>query len=186
MALETPTIRIPSVKRPDDGELLIGMAVDLKKNLPLYVFGSNPPVQATNAKGQPATQDCLTLLVLEGTRARIGDGTPNGSQPCEIGTLVNVWLARGDRWSWGEARDKRGGKLLDIGDIVKWKFARSEPSQTGGFPRKVTVFQITDPAPEHAELVKRARREHDALKGGTALESTDNAAGGWDSDEEPF
>lgn len=176
MPLEEATPRLPSISRPDDGELIVAMAVDLKQNLPLKKFGTDD--LELKADGTPKQQDCVTVLILDGTSGRTSDGE-GGKRPLATGELALIWLARGDRYAWYQAKDGHGA--LDIGDVIRWKFDKTEKSTTGGFDRKVTKFQLKRPGAEHAALVAEAKKHHDALRGGAGLE-TPAADAGWDGD----
>jgi hypothetical protein len=159
-----PKEGLPSIKFTTVGQQVIGMVVD-RKEVPLYAFdpsakGNKGAQLVSKDTGKPRTQECITVIVMEKTTAVVrGD---NGDAPPEVGSLVNLFIGKQHRWNYIQAKEAHGA--LNVGDVIKWKFTKTEPNSTPN-PTKVTEIALRKPLGNEAPLAARAELEHKRSRG---------------------
>jgi hypothetical protein len=180
----------PSVKLRNVGDHVDIAIVDLARDLPRRIYGTDQPM--IGPTGKPKTQHKITGVIVGGTGV-INDN--DADRPVEPGEVAAVYIAGRDKWdpdldkgrakgaakSWSEAvNDLDGG--LQVGDVVRWKFEAEVPGQ-GSQDRRVRTFKIRHAKPEEADQTARCEELH---RQETATTVPTGASGPvWD-DEEPF
>lgn len=162
----------PAVKLPTIGASIKFAVVDVDNNVPVYVYGKQPPLLDTKADGTPKTQIRLTVLVIESDGALIGSGDDQRSP--EPGDVVSIYVSSYGKWdpdqdklekpfkSWSACIEAAG---LEVGYVGMWRYVEDLPSN-GAEPRKNRKFVLRADRPDEAaqqqrceELHKRLRRE---------------------------
>lgn len=146
---------MPAVKLDNIGASVVVCIAEIQTDLPVYVYGSNPPVEELNQDGQPKKQDRVIGLVKFGDGASIKDreGTMRAVEP---GDVVSIWLSSWNRWEWNQAKMDLN-RSVEVGDLLRWRYERDEaPSRAGNSPRKVRTCALQTADPAEKELVDRA------------------------------
>ena len=123
--------------------------------------------------GKPRTQDLVTGIAISGTATVRVDDVERTVTPDEV---VTMYFASHRRWEFIQAQKTLDGGL-QVGDVLRVKYDRDEPSKAGN-PKKVWTVQIRRAKPD--EAARSARCEE--LRAGAATPLDDGPA---DSDE-PF
>jgi hypothetical protein len=153
----------PSAKLPDIGNSLTFAVIDVDNDVPVYRFGTNPPVLNTKADGTPKKQIRITALVVAADGAQVGSG--DNERPAEPGDVVSIYVGSYAKWdpdedkldkpfkSWSAATDEVG---LEVGFVGQWRYVENLPSN-GAEPRKNRKFKLRADKPE--EAAQQARCE---------------------------
>lgn len=151
----------PAAKLPVKGNQLKFAVIDIDSDVPVYVYGSNPPQPELNAKGQPKKQIRLTVLALDSDGAMT---SPRGEERgIEADEVVSIYIGSYAKWdpdedkldkqfkSWSACTDAVG---LEVGYIGMWKYVEDLPSN-GAEPRKNRKFVLRPDKPEEAAIQAR-------------------------------
>ena len=153
----------PSAKLPDIGNSLTFAIIDVDNDVPVYKFGSNPPVLDTKADGTPKKQIRLTALVVASDGAVTGPR--DDEREVEPGEVVSIYVGSYAKWdpdedkldkpfkSWSAVTDEVG---LEVGFVGQWRYVENLPSN-GVEPRKNRKFKLRADKPE--EAAQQARCE---------------------------
>ena len=123
--------------------------------------------------GKPRTQDLVTGIVIGGSATIKVDDTERAVNADES---VSLYFAGHHRWEFVQAQKALDGGL-QVGDVLRVKYDRDEPSKAGN-PKKVWTVQIRRAKPD--EAARSARCEE--LRAGAATPLDD----GPDPESEPF
>lgn len=152
----------PTLKLPNDGDLLNFAVVKTTPNVPQFEFGTGTPKM--NQRGKQKTATAVTVLVISGEGATIGG--QDDARPAQPGDVGTIWVTGymkfdpdqdklgGNHISWGGATDKLG--KLKIGTVGQWKHLGELPSR-GTFPRKNRKFYLRAAKPEEADQTQQCR-----------------------------
>ncbi len=161
---------IPGVKFRSIGDYVDVAIFDLKP-VPWKDFVTKEVKKDDN--GNPRTQDLVTGVVVGGTATiRVDDA----ERAVAVDEVVTMYFAGHHRWDFIQAQKALDGGL-QVGDLMRVKYDRDEPSKAGN-PKKVWTVQIRHAKPE--EAARSARCEE--LRNGAAT-SLDN---GPDDTDSPF
>jgi len=179
---------IPGAKLPEPGNSLTFAVIDVDNDVPVYKYGTNPPVLDTKADGTPRKQIRLTGLVTAADGAVVGSG--DDRRPAQVDELVSIYISSYAKWdpdqdaldkthkSWSACVDQVG---LEVGFVGQWKFLGELPSN-GAEPRKDRKFRLRPPKPEEAKDQERYEELHRQQRERTVLV----AAGAPAPASEPF
>jgi hypothetical protein len=162
---------VPGVKLRTIGTYVDIAAVDLKQ-VPWKDFVTKEVKIGDD--GKPRTQDLVTGLVIGGTGVIVADDTERVVAPDE---LVSIYFAGHHRWEFIQAQKKLEGGL-QVGDVIRIKYDRDEPSRAGN-PKKVWSVQIRHPKSEEAA---RTAKCEEARRQGSATPLDNGSV----DDNEPF
>lgn len=169
---------IPSVKVPNVGDEVIFAIVKVDV-VPWTDFTSGEV--KVGKDGKQRTQDRIRAIVISGNAST---GKKGDYQPIHPGQEVNVFLAGHHRWEYVQAKKAHG--VLNVGDVARWKFERTEPSQGGGGDKHVTSVAIRSPKAEEAKYVTQAEELYMQLKAMPLEPAMVGGNNGFDDDEAPF
>ena len=161
--------KYPSLKFPEVGDKAV-IRLCHASVVPMYVFGSNPRVQATKADGSPKEQVKLVGHLMTAGKTTAGDGTQTYA-PLEVGATVSLYISGHNRYtsdehrqSWGQATDVYGNEPY-IGDVIQIRRDNDEPG-AGAAPKRCMWFNVVaqDPSVD-GEAIKAAEATYHEIEG---------------------
>lgn len=176
MAIVIGQSTTPACKLSEIGDFVEGHLCYVRE-VPWIEYGTQRPKLGKD--GKPRTQERLTLIVTVGN-AKIG----SDGERVQPGDTVAVYLHGARRWSWIEAKRKRGD--LTIGDVVRVTYARDEKGQAA---QAKHIWDVTITPTHDAEATARAEsvyhREESRKNQPMAASGSGSAEDYADPDEAP-
>jgi len=176
------TDTLPSLKTPEVGDFVDFHLVDNNK-VEIRDFDTGEVERYED--GNPKMQNVLTALLIAAS-----DGAKAGTRAEPItptpGELYSVWLGASGSYHYREgvkAFRKEHGRGPAVGDVIRWKFEREEPTTGGKYPRRIRTCRIRAPKADEMAGVKAAEAAHMARTQPTPVEDTSSAYG---ATTEPF
>lgn len=176
----------PSVKLPNKGDRWVGMLIDFDPAMPRKEYGTG--VIRKRPDGTDATQDALTILTMNGTKAHTGTAA-DGYTPLPEGVVVKAYIAGGRRWDFRQAL-KDLGRPPQVGDVILEEYIEDTMVGFNGArltqPKHVHRYRVRAAKPEELELVQRCEQLHMEQRQSIGIPASAPAQAGPFDDEAPW